>query len=78
MTYRHAFHAGNFADCMKHALLVWLLQALQRKPAPISVLDTRAGACAYDLSTGPAERTGECCRSVSVTASPSYRRQVPA
>jgi 23S rRNA (adenine2030-N6)-methyltransferase len=59
MNYRHAFHAGNFADCMKHALLVWLLRALQRKPAPISVLDTHAGAGAYDLFVGPAERTGE-------------------
>ncbi len=59
MNYRHAFHAGNFADCMKHALLVWLVRALQRKPASISVLDTHAGAGAYDLSAGPAERTGE-------------------
>jgi 23S rRNA (adenine2030-N6)-methyltransferase len=59
MNYRHAFHAGNFADCMKHALLVWLVRALRRKPAPISVLDTHAGAGAYDLSAGPAERTGE-------------------
>jgi len=59
MNYRHAFHAGNFADCMKHALLVWLLRALARKPAPFFVLDTHAGTGAYDLTTGPAERTGE-------------------
>ena len=59
MNYRHAFHAGNFADCMKHALLVWLLRALMRKPAPIFVLDTHAGCGRYDLSSGPAERTGE-------------------
>ena len=59
MNYRHAFHAGNFADCMKHAVLVWLVRALQQKPAPIAVLDTHAGAGAYDLSGGPAERTGE-------------------
>lgn len=59
MNYRHAFHAGNFADCFKHALLVWLVQALRRKPTPIAVLDTHAGAGAYDLSDGPAERTGE-------------------
>ncbi len=58
MNYRHAFHAGNFADCMKHALLVWLLRALARKPAPFAVLDTHAGIGRYDLS-GPAERTGE-------------------
>jgi 23S rRNA (adenine2030-N6)-methyltransferase len=59
MNYRHAFHAGNFADCMKHALLVWLLRALMRKPAPLFVLDTHAGAGRYDLGDGPAARTGE-------------------
>ena len=59
MNYRHAFHAGNFADCMKHALLIWMLRALMRKPAPIFVLDTHAGNGRYDLSSGPAERTGE-------------------
>lgn len=59
MNYRHAFHAGNFGDCMKHALLVWLLDALHRKPAPLFVLDSHAGAGQYDLITGPAARTGE-------------------
>ncbi|MBV8703986.1 MAG: 23S rRNA (adenine(2030)-N(6))-methyltransferase RlmJ, partial [Acetobacteraceae bacterium] len=59
MNYRHAFHAGNFADCFKHGLLLWLLDALTRKPAPIFVLDTHAGAGGYDLAAGPAERTGE-------------------
>ena len=59
MNYRHAFHAGNFADCVKHAVLVWLLHALQRKPAPMFVLDTHAGAGRYELAAGPAARTGE-------------------
>ncbi|MCW3474607.1 23S rRNA (adenine(2030)-N(6))-methyltransferase RlmJ [Limobrevibacterium gyesilva] len=59
MNYRHAFHAGNFADCMKHALLVWLLRAMARKPAGFFALDTHAGSGRYDLSAGPAERTGE-------------------
>ena len=59
MNYRHAFHSGNFADGMKHALLVWLLRAMQRKPAGVFVLDTHAGAGRTDLSAGPAERTGE-------------------
>ena len=58
MNYRHAYHAGNFADCTKHALLVWLLRALARKPAPFAVLDTHAGAGRYDLGQ-LAERTGE-------------------
>jgi 23S rRNA (adenine2030-N6)-methyltransferase len=59
VNYRHAFHAGNFGDCVKHAVLVWLLRALQRKPAPMFVLDTHAGAGRYDLDNGPAARTGE-------------------
>ncbi len=59
MNYRHAFHAGNFADCMKHAVLVWLLRALARKPAGFCVLDTHAGIGRYDLTSGPAARTGE-------------------
>jgi 23S rRNA (adenine2030-N6)-methyltransferase len=59
MNYRHAYHAGNFADCMKHALLVWLLRALARKPAAFCVLDTHAGGGPTDLSAGPAARSGE-------------------
>lgn len=59
MNYRHAFHAGNVGDCLKHALLVWLVRALARKETPFFVLDSHAGAGCYDLATGPAERTGE-------------------
>jgi len=59
VNYRHAFHAGNFADCMKHALLVWLLRMLTRKPTPLRVLDVHAGIGAYDLSGPEAVRTGE-------------------
>jgi 23S rRNA (adenine2030-N6)-methyltransferase len=59
VNYRHAFHAGNFGDCLKHAVLVWLLRALQRKPTSLFVLDTHAGAGRYDLDAGPAARTGE-------------------
>jgi len=59
VNYRHAFHAGNAADCLKHALAVLLLRALQRKPAPVLVLDTHAGAGAYDLAGPEAARTGE-------------------
>ena len=59
MNYRHAFHAGNFADCLKHALLVWIVRALGRKPAPFRVLDTHAGAGAYDLGSEEARRGGE-------------------
>lgn len=59
MNYRHAYHAGNFADCMKHALLVWLLGAMMRKPSPLFVLDTHAGSGHYDLDGAPAQRTQE-------------------
>ncbi len=59
MNYRHAYHAGNFADCMKHALLVWLVRAMQRKEAPVAVLDTHAGIGRYDLEGTEANRTGE-------------------
>jgi 23S rRNA (adenine2030-N6)-methyltransferase len=59
MNYRHAYHAGNFADCFKHALLVALLDSFARKPAPYFVLDTHAGAGRYDLDTDEARRTAE-------------------
>lgn len=58
MNYRHAFHAGNFADVVKHVTLVALLEALQRKEAPYAYLETHAGAGRYDLE-GEAARTGE-------------------
>ena len=59
MNYRHAYHAGNFADCFKHALLVALLDTFGRKPAPYFVVDTHAGAGQYDLEAAEAQRTGE-------------------
>ncbi|MGH8379045.1 MAG: 23S rRNA (adenine(2030)-N(6))-methyltransferase RlmJ, partial [Gammaproteobacteria bacterium] len=59
MNYRHAYHAGNFADIMKHALLVILLDALNHKPAPWCYFDTQAGAGIYDLASEAATKTGE-------------------
>ena len=50
MNYRHHFHAGNFADVMKHALLVQLVRALQRKEKGFLFLDTHAGRGSYDLT----------------------------
>lgn len=49
MNYRHSFHAGNFADVVKHALLLWLLDR-RRARGPVTVIDTHAGAGLYDLS----------------------------
>jgi 23S rRNA (adenine2030-N6)-methyltransferase len=59
MNYRHAFHAGNFADVVKHAVLARILVHLKEKPAGFRVLDTHAGAARYDLSGPEASRTGE-------------------
>ena len=57
--YRHAFHAGNFADVFKHALLVQLLLALRRKDKPFCVIDTHAGAGRYDLGSESALKNRE-------------------
>ena len=59
MNYRHAFHAGNFADVVKHAVLTRILVHLLGKPAAFRVIDTHAGAGAYDLAGDEASRSGE-------------------
>jgi 23S rRNA (adenine2030-N6)-methyltransferase len=59
MNYRHAFHAGNFADVLKHWVLMALLQRLSAKDKPYFVLDSHAGGGFYDLGRGEAARTGE-------------------
>jgi 23S rRNA (adenine2030-N6)-methyltransferase len=59
MNYRHAYHAGNFADVLKHALLCWIVRYLQRKEAPLVMIDTHAGAGSYDLTAPEAGKTGE-------------------
>ena len=59
MNYRHDFHAGNFADVFKHAVLARIVLYLCRKPAPFRVIDTHAGSGLYDLGSEAAERTGE-------------------
>src|SRR6201995_413474 len=59
MNYRHAFHAGGFADVIKHIVLVRILTHLQEKPAAFRVIDTHAGAGLYDLTSDEARRGGE-------------------
>jgi 23S rRNA (adenine2030-N6)-methyltransferase len=59
LNYRHVFHAGNFGDVFKHALLVPLVRGLQRKEKGLLFLDTHAGIGAYDLQSVPAGRTLE-------------------
>ena len=59
MNYRHAFHAGSFADVFKHAVLCRILHYLREKPAAFRVIDTHAGAGLYDLTGPEAKRGGE-------------------
>jgi 23S rRNA (adenine2030-N6)-methyltransferase len=59
MNYRHAFHAGNFADVFKHAILARILVYLTQKDAPFRFIDTHAGAGRYDLSSVEATRSPE-------------------
>jgi 23S rRNA (adenine2030-N6)-methyltransferase len=59
MNYRHAFHAGNFADVFKHVLIARILVYLTRKEAPLRFLDAHAGVGRYDLTRSEAQRSGE-------------------
>ena len=59
MNYQHAFHAGNFADVHKHAVLARILMHLRQKPAAFRVIDSHAGAGRYDLFAEKANRSGE-------------------
>jgi len=59
VNYRHAFHAGSFADVVKHAVLCRILHYLREKPAAFRVIDTHAGAGIYDLTGSEASRGGE-------------------
>jgi 23S rRNA (adenine2030-N6)-methyltransferase len=59
LNYRHAFHAGNFADLVKHAGLLRLLAELTRAGGPLTVIDTHAGRGVYDLAGAEAKASGE-------------------
>jgi 23S rRNA (adenine2030-N6)-methyltransferase len=59
MNYRHAYHAGNFADVLKHTVLLALIEALQAKPTPFAFVDTHAGSGCYALDGTEAGKTGE-------------------
>ncbi|MBR4011262.1 MAG: 23S rRNA (adenine(2030)-N(6))-methyltransferase RlmJ [Spirochaetaceae bacterium] len=59
LSYRHAFHAGNHADILKHSLLTLVLQSLHKKEKPFSLIDTHAGAGLYILDDERALKTGE-------------------
>ncbi|MER9236147.1 23S rRNA (adenine(2030)-N(6))-methyltransferase RlmJ [Mesorhizobium sp. M0622] len=59
MNYRHAYHAGNFADVVKHVVLSRLIEYLKQKDKAFRVIDTHAGISRYDLSSIEAQKTGE-------------------
>lgn len=59
MNYRHAYHAGNFADVLKHAVLVGLVESLKQKATPFALLDTHAGSARYSLTGVEALKTRE-------------------
>jgi len=64
LSYRHGFHAGNFADVLKHLVLVLTLEYLKTKPAPIRYIDTHAGAGLYDLAGDMSRKTQEAVSGV--------------
>ena len=59
MTYRHAYHAGNFADVLKHVVLALVIEYMKRKEAPFRVIDVHAGAGRYALTTTEALWRGQ-------------------
>lgn len=59
MNYRHAYHAGNFADVLKHMVLVALIDSLEQKASPFCYIDTHAGRGRYDLKGSEARKTNE-------------------
>lgn len=65
MNYRHIYHAGNFADVLKHTLLVCLLNALKKKPTPFCFLDTHAGIGLYPLQSTETQKQQEYQQGIS-------------
>ena len=59
LSYRHAFHAGNHGDVLKHAVLALIIEYMQRKEKPFMYIDTHAGAGRYDLHADWAQKTRE-------------------
>ncbi|MDE2408391.1 MAG: 23S rRNA (adenine(2030)-N(6))-methyltransferase RlmJ, partial [Xanthomonadaceae bacterium] len=65
MNYRHAFHAGNHADVLKHVVLLALCETLTAKPSPCFALDTHAGRGLYKLDGEAAQATGEAADGIA-------------
>jgi 23S rRNA (adenine2030-N6)-methyltransferase len=78
MNYRHAYHAGNFADVVKHVVLTRIVEYLKRKDAAFRVIDTHAGVGLYDLSSEKAQKTGEWRAGIGRLAGRSFPPAVEA
>ena len=76
MNYRHAFHAGNFADVLKHAVLARILVYMTQKERPLRYLDTHAGTGRYDLFSAEAQKSGEWRGGVAKLAAASWPLQI--
>jgi 23S rRNA (adenine2030-N6)-methyltransferase len=75
LSYRHIFHAGNHADIFKHTTLIMLLEHLNEKDKPYTVIDTHAGAGRYDLNDECAQKTGEAEKGIKkLLANPALSR----
>jgi 23S rRNA (adenine2030-N6)-methyltransferase len=72
LSYRHGYHAGNYADVLKHAMLIQVLKALQKKDKPYVYIDTHAGAGAYSLTDEFAQKTGEYLQGVAKLWDPAH------
>ena len=59
LSYRHAFHAGNHADVLKHLILIQIATYMAEKPAPFWIIDTHAGAGRYSLASPHAAKLGK-------------------
>lgn len=76
-SYRHAFHAGNHADVLKHTVLIATLQYLTQKDAALTVLDTHAGAGLYRLDGDYASKSGEASEGVLKLAAAADKEMAP-
>ena len=78
MNYRHAFHAGNFADVLKHSVLALCLLYLRNKTQPFRVIDTHAGIGLYDLAGDEALRTGEWREGIGLIENEVFEPEIAA
>jgi 23S rRNA (adenine2030-N6)-methyltransferase len=78
MNYRHAYHAGNFADVVKHVVLTRIVDYLKRKDKAFRVIDTHAGRGLYDLSSVEAQKTGEWQAGIGRVLGHAFRPEAAA